>query len=650
MLGAAAVIGVSVRRVFVVLFVLAATLVQVPSGDAQTDSPGLLLIMDASGSMNRDAGDGNTLLDEAKDALREIVNRLPSEANVGLRVYGHRTSNDDQAVGCVDTELVVPVGPVDRAAMTEAIDAFDASGFTPIGLSLQEAVADLGDAGGTIILVSDGVDTCAPPDPCEVAQQLAEDGYITQIHTVGLFLQDQAAVDQLQCIADVGNGTFSGIDSTEHLFDRLSGVVTDVVENPGFLSVVGGLTRELAPVLPWDFADDLQEGWARTWIGGSIRAGETRWFAVDVDRDGYHLAADVNLDWPWTDDPDEYLEVQIFDEDGKPVGEPHEVAGIPISWPQRLYLSESADWLAESASWFPSAAAVTDSASMFPSWEPDDDAFAATVRRFHEAGYNAGIYDLWKRWNPGPPLSQGRYYIAATWESDRNITASSETILHMYPLEATPYQGLRPRLPVVIDPGDGSVTALEAEPWAGGPLGGPFGTPLRAIEVWSAIELDEPEHFSIYLAEGEWLVAFWDFETKRPDDSWSPQSLQISLLDGSDAVAEALWPEPDGSIFGYMGRSFFQAPRSGLFTVEATLTLDVGGRELALALSLLVLPEVAEELVIVPEVAEELVVPTEEELLVVPDGEEELRVPTEVLRAVFAGLESVRRHVQGSNE
>ncbi len=636
------------RRVLVVLFVVAAALVPVPSGAAQSDSPGLLLIMDASGSMNRDAGDGNTLLDEAKDALREIVNRLPSEANVGLRVYGHRTSNDDQAVGCVDTELVVPVGPVDRAAMTEAIDAFDASGFTPIGLSLQEAVADLGDSGGTIILVSDGVDTCAPPDPCEVAQQLAEDGYITQIHTVGLFLQDQAAVDQLQCIADVGNGTFSGVDSTEHLFERLSGVVTDVVENPGFSLVVGSLTRELAPVLPWDFADDLPDDWARTWIGGSIRAGETRWFAVDVDRDGYHLAANVNLDWPPTDDPDEYLEVQIFDEGGEAVGEPHVVAGIPIEWPQRLYLSESADWLPAPTDWGPFAMAVTDSASMFPSWEPPEEQFAATVTRFHQAGYNGGIYHLWKRWNPGPPLAQGRYYMAVTWESDRNITAWSEAYLHMYPLEATPYQGLRPPLPVVIDPGDGSVTALEAEPWAGGPLGGPFWTPLRAIEVWSAIELDEPEHFSIYLAEGEWLVAGWDFDPKGPDDGWGPQSLQVLLLDGSDAVVEALWPEPDGSIFGYMGRSFFQAPRSGLFTVEATLTLDVGGRELALALSLLVLPEVAEELVVPTE--EELVVPIEEELLVVPDVEQELRIPTEALRAMFAGLDSVRRLVQDSNE
>ncbi len=613
------------RRVLVVLFVVAAALVQVPSGDAQSDSPGLLLIMDASGSMNRDAGNGATLLDEAKDALREIVNRLPAEANVGLRVYGHRTSNDDQAIGCVDTELVVPVGPVDRAAMTEAIDAFDASGFTPIGLSLQEAVADLGDAGGTIILVSDGVDTCAPPDPCEVAQRLAEDGYITQIHTVGLLLQDQAAVDQLQCIADVGNGTFSGIDSTEHLFDRLSGVVTDVVEDPGFsVQIIGGLTRELAPVLPWDFSDGSPAAvWGGVWIEGTIRAGETRWYAVDVDRDGYHLAATVNLDWPWTDDPDEYLEVQIFDEGGAQVGEPHVVAGIPIEWPQRLYLRESADWLPAPTNWLPSVMAVTDSASMFPSWTPDQEFFSTTVRRFQEAGLNGGMYHLWKRWNPGPPLTQGRYYVAVTWESDRNIRTGSGTNLTMYPTDTyeDPWPVRRPRPPVVIDHSIGSANeVVEAEPWSGGPLSRPFGTPLRAVEVWSAIEPNQPEHFSIDLVEGEWLVAGWDMEfSGHFDESWS---LQISLFDDSEVVPETHVPERDGPIFGYMGQSFFQVPRDGRWTVGATLVSDGGVLEPALALSLLVLPDVAVE----------------------------LRLHPEALRAMLAGLDFVRRHVQDSNE
>ena len=215
------------RRVLVALVVIAAALVPSFGATAQTDGGGVLLILDASGSMNQVTGSGSRLIDDAKDALREIVHRLPGDADVGLRVYGHRASNDDPVAGCVDTELVVPVGPVDREAMIEAIDGFDASGFTPIGLSLQEAAEDLGGSGGTIILVSDGVDTCAPPDPCVVAQELADEGFITHIHTVGLLLQDQAAVDQLQCNAGAGNGTFTEIGSVDHLLEGLSGLVTE---------------------------------------------------------------------------------------------------------------------------------------------------------------------------------------------------------------------------------------------------------------------------------------------------------------------------------------------------------------------------------------------------------------------------------------
>jgi len=192
------------RRVLVVFFVVVAALGPAPMTPAQTGETSVLLILDASGSMNRVDGSGTPLIDGAKAALREIVHRLPPDANVGLRVYGHRTSNEDPIAGCADTELVVPVGPIDRAELNAAIDSFEAGGFTPIGLSLEEAAGDLAGAGsGTIILVSDGVDTCAPPDPCQVAELLAAEGFATQIHTVGFFLNDQAATDQLRCIADV---------------------------------------------------------------------------------------------------------------------------------------------------------------------------------------------------------------------------------------------------------------------------------------------------------------------------------------------------------------------------------------------------------------------------------------------------------------
>ena len=117
--------------------------------------------------------------------------------------YGHRTSKNDRAAGCQDTELVVPVAPLDRPRMLGAIASYRASGFTPIGLSLQQAAADLPPEGPrTIVLVTDGEDTCGPPDPCQVARDLSASGVAVRIETVGFYLKDnRLAEQQLQCIA-----------------------------------------------------------------------------------------------------------------------------------------------------------------------------------------------------------------------------------------------------------------------------------------------------------------------------------------------------------------------------------------------------------------------------------------------------------------
>ncbi|MCJ7726108.1 MAG: VWA domain-containing protein, partial [Acidimicrobiia bacterium] len=198
------------RRAVMILMVVAILgppLARVSAQQAEYPGESLLLIMDSSGSMNRVDDDGVALIDGAKQALRVLVAALPESAQVGLRVYGHRVPNTDKAKGCEDTELVIPVGPVDVAAMIEVIDSYDAVGFTPIGLSLREAVQDLPPTGTrTIVLVSDGIDTCAPPDPCEVAAELAAEGFNVRVHTVGLFLTDPAAEQQLQCIADATGG------------------------------------------------------------------------------------------------------------------------------------------------------------------------------------------------------------------------------------------------------------------------------------------------------------------------------------------------------------------------------------------------------------------------------------------------------------
>ena len=99
----------------------------------------MLVILDGSDSMNEDAGDGGTRLDAAKSALGELIDAVPEGAKVGLRVYGNKLSGVSRAEGCRDTNLVTPVGPLDREGFKAEVDALEGKGRTPIGRSLLKA-------------------------------------------------------------------------------------------------------------------------------------------------------------------------------------------------------------------------------------------------------------------------------------------------------------------------------------------------------------------------------------------------------------------------------------------------------------------------------------------------------------------------------
>ena len=252
---------------------------------AQTDDeapPALLLILDSSGSMNASDGAGSTKIQGAKAALNGVVDALPEDSLVGLRVYGHRIPNTDKRRGCKDTELIAPVGPLDRGGMKQRIASFDAKGFTPIGLSLKKGAADLPATGDrTIVLVSDGIDTCAPPPPCKVAKRLTKQGVDLRIDTVG-FQVDPRARKELQCIARVAEGSYVDANSSAELSDQLSQLSLRALrkfETRG-TAVTGGSSTSDAPALEsGQFTD-------------SISPGESLFYAVDL-AEGQSLGASV---------------------------------------------------------------------------------------------------------------------------------------------------------------------------------------------------------------------------------------------------------------------------------------------------------------------------------------------------------------------
>jgi len=250
-------LGPTVARVLAVLAaVLLATSATVGAASVARAEPAtatsLVLVLDASGSMNEPDGHGGTKIKAAKAALKTIIGQLPSDLQVGLRVYGHRVpSKPDHAKACQDTQLIAPVAPLDKAGLTAAIDGFKALGETPIGASLAAAAKDLpAGTSGSIVLVSDGQDSCAPPQPCDVARQLKASGVQLTVDTVGLKV-DATAKTQLTCISDATGGTYTDVQDTAKLADSLGTIATRSrrTATVGGQPVEGKATQEEAPKL-----------------------------------------------------------------------------------------------------------------------------------------------------------------------------------------------------------------------------------------------------------------------------------------------------------------------------------------------------------------------------------------------------------------
>ncbi|WP_229051719.1 VWA domain-containing protein [Aeromicrobium sp. Leaf350] len=191
--------------------------------ESETETAGrLMLVLDSSGSMSELTGDGRTRIDAAKDALRAVVNQLPDDQPVGMRVFGAtQPTRAGAELYCADSQNVVPVATDNRDALGAAIDDYEPYGETPIAFALQEAGKDLGPEGQrSIVLVSDGIATCEP-DPCVVAEQLRAGGVDVRIDVVGLNV-DAAARASLECVASAGGGTYYDATDTESLIDGLT--------------------------------------------------------------------------------------------------------------------------------------------------------------------------------------------------------------------------------------------------------------------------------------------------------------------------------------------------------------------------------------------------------------------------------------------
>ncbi|MGV9500345.1 VWA domain-containing protein [Streptomyces sp. NPDC003642] len=263
--------------------------IAVPAGAAAgeptgRDAPKVDLVLDVSGSMRARDIDGQSRMAAAKQAFNEVLDATPEEVELGIRTLGANYPGDDRRTGCKDTAQLYPVGPLDRTEAKTAVATLTPTGWTPIGPALLKAADDLDGGAGSkrIVLISDGEDTCAPLDPCEVAREIAAKGIGLTIDTLGLVPTAKLS-RQLSCIAEATGGTYTSVEHQDELTDRVNELVdraADPVVTP--VPAEGADRCAGAPALKSGLYTDR------------VGFGQQRWYRVDVPP-GKELRASVSV-------------------------------------------------------------------------------------------------------------------------------------------------------------------------------------------------------------------------------------------------------------------------------------------------------------------------------------------------------------------
>src|SRR5690606_17137353 len=96
----------------------------------------------------------------------------------------------------------------DLSAVPDRVDKLNPLGMTPITKAFEQgaAAAKSGGAPGTIVLVTDGLETCGG-DPCAAVRAAKSAGQDFVLHIIGFDVAKEN-VSSLECAAQAGDGLY----------------------------------------------------------------------------------------------------------------------------------------------------------------------------------------------------------------------------------------------------------------------------------------------------------------------------------------------------------------------------------------------------------------------------------------------------------
>ncbi len=214
------------------------------------DRASTVLVLDGSGSMWGQI-EGVAKITIAQDVVDELLQVIPADQALGLTVYGHRRKGD-----CTDIETMVSPAIGTQAAISAAVHAIKPKGKTPMTDAVIAAAQSLRytEEKATVILVSDGIETCNP-DPCAAARALEEAGVDFTAHVIGFDVSEPDAVAQMKCMAAETGGTFRMASDAK----ELGAALVEVVAAPEPVTITFRATvdgAEIGTGLVWSFTPE----------------------------------------------------------------------------------------------------------------------------------------------------------------------------------------------------------------------------------------------------------------------------------------------------------------------------------------------------------------------------------------------------------
>nr|WP_285874904.1 VWA domain-containing protein [Halalkalibacter oceani] len=177
------------------------------------------ILLDASGSMSQEM-EGTTKMTIAKEAVKTFVSSLPEAAHVSLHVYGHE-GRDEPEVSCQQTETMYELSPYEEGAFENAINSFEATGYTPIARAIEEAGAQFPEKGEHVMyIVSDGHETCGG-DPVLAIKAMQESGVSAVVNIIGFDVEEDERA-ALEAIANAGDGDYFSANSAASLTETFT--------------------------------------------------------------------------------------------------------------------------------------------------------------------------------------------------------------------------------------------------------------------------------------------------------------------------------------------------------------------------------------------------------------------------------------------